>query len=79
LAEKEIWTENYNVARDLLKRAISIQERVLEASPGNEISRKFLGVHYSNLLKVGQSLDDPALIAEAKKGLAELESASNDT
>jgi tetratricopeptide (TPR) repeat protein len=72
LAMIDLGDNHFDLARDRLREAVNWQKKALAPNPRNPTYRRFLTNHYTNLRIAAQGLDDPDLLAEAERGLAEL-------
>jgi serine/threonine-protein kinase len=73
LAKLDLNAGRFAEARDRLREAVTRQKTALAANPRDPTYHRFLRNHFRNLRRAAQGLDDAELLAEADRGLAELQ------
>jgi tetratricopeptide (TPR) repeat protein len=69
LARIDIEANRFDKARDRLREAIGWQRKAVALNPANPRYRRFLGIHFFNLLRAAQGLGDTEGAAEAEREL----------
>ncbi len=72
LALIDLDAKRFEQARARLREAVAWQRKALASNPANPTYRKFMSIHFNNLIKAARGLGDHESVAEAERGQATL-------